>query len=93
MEFNTKNTLQDALIAHKFLISMYCQFNIECSNESLRTLFCENEKIALQHNLKIFKLMNEKGFYPTYPAPAKDVKQAVKMHTQMQEELSKNLKN
>ena len=92
MEFTTQNTLQDALIAHKFLIHMYCQYGIECSNENLRTLFSENEKVAMQHDLKIFKIMNEKGFYPTTPAPAKDVKQTVKMHTQMQAELEKAVK-
>ncbi len=93
MEFNTQNTLQDALIAHKFLIHMYCQYGIECSNENLRALFSENEKVAMQHDLKIFKIMNEKGFYPTTPAPAKDVKQTIKMHTDMQSTLEKNLKS
>ena len=92
MEFTTQNTLQDALIAHKFLIHMYCQYGIECSNENLRALFSENEKVAMQHDLKIFKIMNEKGFYPTTPAPAKDVKQTIKMHTQMQTELEKAVK-
>ncbi len=93
MEFNTKNTLQDALIAHKFLINMYCQYGIECSNETLRSIFAELEKVAMQHDLKIFKIMNEKGFYPTTSAAAKDVKQTLTMHTKMQEELEKNLKS
>lgn len=91
MEFNTQNTLQDALIAHKYLIHMYCQYGIETSNETLRNLFSENQKIASEHDLKLFKIMNDKGFYPKQPAPAKDVKQALKMHTQMQAELQKNL--
>ena len=91
MEFNTQNTLQDALIAHKYLISMYCQYGIETSNETLRNLFYENQKIASEHDLKLFKIMNEKGFYPKTPAAAKEVKQTLKMHTQMQEELTKNL--
>ena len=91
MEFNTQNTLQDALIAHKYLINMYCQYGIETSNETLRNLFNENQKIASGHDLKLFKIMNEKCFYPKTAAAAKDVKQALKMHTQMQEELSKNL--
>ncbi len=92
MEFNTQNTLQDALIAHKYLINMYCQYGIETSNETLRTLFEENQKVANVHDLKLFKIMNDKGFYPKSPAAAKDVKQALKMHTQMQQELEKNLK-
>ena len=92
MEFNTQNTLQDALIAHKYLINMYCQYGIETSNETLRTLFEENQKVASAHDLKLFKIMNDKGFYPKSPAVAKDVKQALKMHTQMQQDLEKNLK-
>ena len=91
MEFNTQNTLQDALIAHKYIINMYCQYGIETSNETLRNLFNENQKIASEHDLKLFKIMNEKGFYPKTVAPAKEVKQTLKMHTQMQEELTKNL--
>ena len=91
MEFNTQNTLQDAIIAHKYLIHMYCQYGIETSNETLRNLFAENQKIASEHDLKLFKIMNDKGFYPKTAAPAKEVKQTLKMHTEMQEELSKNL--
>ncbi len=91
MEFTTQNTLQDALIAHKFLIHMYCQYGIECSNETLRNLFSELQAVALAHDLKIFKIMNEKGFYPTTPAPAPQLKQTLKMHTQMQSELEKNV--
>ena len=91
MEFNTQNTLQDALIAHKYLIHMYCQYGIETSNETLRNLFFENQKIAGEHDLKLFKIMNEKGFYPKTAAPAKELNQTLKMHTQMQNELSKSL--
>ncbi len=92
MEFNTQNTLQDALIAHKFLIHAYGQYSIECSNEQLRALFAENQACAMQHDLKIFKIMNEKGFYPATPAAAKEVKQALKLHTDMQKMLEQNLK-
>lgn len=92
MEFNTQNTLQDALIAHKFLIHAYGQYSIECSNEQLRALFVENQSCALEHDLKIFKIMNEKGFYPATAAPAKDIKQTLKMHTEMQKTLEQNLK-
>lgn len=91
MQFTEQETLQDALIAHKFLMHMYCQFGLECSTKELRKLFGELHDVVSSHELKIFKLMNEKGFYPTTPAPAKDVKQAVKMHTQMQEELKKKI--
>ncbi len=91
MEFTLKETLQDALIAHKFLMHMYCQFEIECSDTKLRNLFEQLHGTVSEHHLKIFKLMNDKGFYPACPAPAKDIKQAVKMHTQMQEDLKEKL--
>lgn len=91
MEFTEKETLQDALIAHKYLINMYTQFAIECSNTELRKLFEENYNMALEHNLKLFNIMNEKGFYPTTPATAKDIKNAITMHRQMQTELEDKL--
>ena len=91
MYFTEKETLQDALIAHKFLIHMYCQYGIECSNKELRDLFHSLQMVASEHDLKIFEIMNKKGFYPTTPAPAKEITQTTKMHTQMQEELAKKL--
>ena len=91
MNFTEQETLQDALIAHKYIINMYCQYGIECSNKELRELFSTLQKVAMEHDLKIFKIMNDKGFYPTTPAAAKDVTQAVKMHTQMQKELETKL--
>lgn len=92
MEFTEQETLQDALVAHKFLMHMYCQFGIECSNKELRKLFNDLNTTVSEHELKIFKIMNEKGFYPTTPATMKELKQALKMHTQMQEELDDKLR-
>lgn len=91
MEFTEKETLQDALIAHKFLINMYTQFSIECSNIELRNLFEENCSMTLEHNLKLFNIMNDKGFYPTTPATVKDIKNTITMHKQMQTELEDKL--
>ncbi len=76
--------LQDALIAHKFLIKMYCQYGIECSSQELRTLLNSLGDVASSHDLKIFNIMNQKGFYPTTPAPASKVNQTIKMHTKME---------
>ncbi len=91
MEFTEKETLQDALIAHKFLIHMYCQYGIECSNKTLRDLLSSLQGVAMEHDLKLFQIMNKKGFYPITPAPAKELKQTLTMHTQMQEELAQKL--
>ena len=91
MNFTEKETLTDALIAHKFLINMYTQFGIECSNKQLRDLFLDNQKITMEHDLKLYQIMNKKGYYPTSAAASKDVKQTLKMHTQMQEELKGKL--
>lgn len=91
MEFTVQETLQDALIAHKFMIHMYTQFGIECSNSQLRDLFSELREVAEDHDFKIFTIMHQKGLYPTTPAASKDVKQAVKMHTEMQIELENKL--
>jgi len=91
MDLTQQEILQDAIISHKFLMHMYCQFGLECSNQTLRDLFSELHAVSSSHDLKIFKVMNEKGFYPKTEAPVKDVKQAIKMHTNMQEKLEEKL--
>lgn len=93
MDFTVQETLQDAIIAHKYLISMYSQYGIECSNTTLRNMFMDLENIARKHNLKIFELMHEKGYYPVTEAPCANVKQTLKMHTQMQSQLEEKLKS
>lgn len=91
MELTEQEILQDVLIAQKFMLHMYCQFGLECSNENLRNLFSDLSKASSVHDFKVFKIMNEKGFYPTVVAQNKDVKQAIKMHMQMQTELETKL--
>lgn len=91
MELTEQEILQDSIIAQKFIMHMYCQFGLECSNQSLRDLFSELHDEASKHDLKLFKVMNEKGFYPKTEAPVKDVKQAIKMHTEMEEKLKEKL--
>lgn len=91
MEFTLEETLQDALIAEKFLMHMYCQFEIECSHSELRKLFTELHSNASKHNLEIFKVMNKEGFYPSTPAPAKDAKQAIKLQTEKAKKLKQKI--
>lgn len=91
MELTEQEILQDILIAQKFMLNMYCQFGLECSNPALRNLFNDLSTISSEENFKVFKIMNDKGFYPMTIAQVKDVNQAVKMHTQMQNELETKL--
>ena len=91
MELTEQEILQDVLIAQKFMLHMYCQFGLECSNENLRNLFNDLSKASSVHDFKVFKIMNDKGYYPTVTAQNKDVNQAIKMHTQMQTELETKL--
>ncbi len=91
MELTEQEILQDALIAHKFLMHMYCQFGLECSKKELRDMFANLHNVASQHDFKIFEIMHQKGFYPKTAAASKDVKQAIKMHTQMQTQLEQKL--
>lgn len=81
--------LQDTLVGQKFLLSMYNQFGLECSNPELRNLFNEQRSVVSEHNFEIFEVMRKKGLYPVTKAAAKDVDKAVLMHTQMQKELDK----
>ena len=91
MQLTEQEILQDALIAHKFLMRMYAQFGLECSMPALRDLFQSLYKVSSLHDFKIFEIMNAKDYYPTTPAQAKDIKTAVKMHTQMQSQLEEKL--
>ncbi len=91
MELTEQEILQDVLIAQKFMLHMYCQFGLECSNPTLRNLFSDLSKASSEQDFKVFKIMNDKGFYPTTVAQTKDVNQAIKMHTQMQSELETKL--
>lgn len=88
MEFNTQQILQDAIVAQKYLLKMYCQFGLECSNPTLRNLFAELYQQTSEHDYAIFKVMNDLNYYPTTPAQAKDVSKAIKLHTEMQAELN-----
>lgn len=83
--------LQDALIAHKFLMSMYNQFGMECSNLPLRKMLIEQYTEISNHNFDIFEVMKKEGFYPVTSAASKEVDQAIKMHEQMQEDLNLKL--
>lgn len=91
MELTEQEILQDVLIAQKFMLSMYSQFGLECSNPTLRNLFNDLSTVSSEENFKVFKMMHDKGFYPITIAQVKDVNQAVKMHTQMQTELETKL--
>lgn len=84
--------LQDALVGQKFLLSMYNQFGLECSNPELRNLFNEQRSVVSDHNFIIFEIMKEKKLYPVTKAAVKDVDKAVQMHTEMQKELEKKCK-
>lgn len=83
--------LQDALIAHKFLLSMYNQFGMECSNLPLRKMLIEQYTEVSTHNFDIFEVMKKEGSYPITPAASKEVNQAIKMHAQMQKDLDLKL--
>lgn len=83
--------LQDVLVAHKFLMSMYNQFGMECSNLPLRKIFIEQYTEVSKHNFDIFEIMEKEGFYPVTSAASKEVTQAIKMQTQMQDDLDTKL--
>ncbi|MGI5841876.1 MAG: spore coat protein [Christensenellales bacterium] len=77
-QLTTQEILQDLLNCEKFMLTMYKQFTIEASNKTLKSLLIENmeEVFALQY--KIFKLMNDRNFYPTEEAESKKIQQAIK---------------
>ena len=83
-----KEILQDLIIAEKFLLSMYNQFGLECSNKTLRNLFIQHHSEVSKHNFEIFTLMKDKGLYPVMEAEEQEINKAIDMHTQMQDELN-----
>lgn len=86
-----QETLQDILIAQKFLLSMYNQFGLECSNLPLRKLLIEQYTEISHNNFKIFEIMQNEGFYPVTPADIQQVNEAISMHTQMHEDLTSKI--
>jgi spore coat protein CotF len=84
--------LQDALIGTKFLLSMYNQFGLECSNPELRNLFNEQRSMVSENNFKVFEVMKKKKLYPITKATITDVDKALQMHSQMQSDLDKAIK-
>lgn len=87
-----KEVLQDLLIAHKFLLSMYNQFGLECSNKTIRNMFNLHHSTVSKHNFEVFTMMKDKGLYPVMEAEEQQINTAIEMHTEMQEELNKKVK-
>ncbi len=84
-----KEALQDLLIASKFLLIMYNQFGLECSNKTIRDMFNRHHSAVSKDNYEIFTLMKDRGLYPIMEADETEINTAIEMHTQMQEELYK----
>lgn len=85
-----KEILQDLIIAHKFMLSMYNQFGLECSNKNLRNLFNKHHSEASRHNFEIFCMMKDRGLYPIMPAEQQEIDKAIEMHSTMQKELKQS---
>ncbi len=83
--------LEDGLCATKFLMHMSAKNQIEGNCEAIRKLFEECYKTASEHNFKIFKIMQEKGYYDTMPADEDQIEQTIEMHQNMQEDLEEKL--
>ncbi len=85
--------LQDALIAEKYMISMYEQFIKEASNVTLIDLLLDNfnELVETQHVL--FLEMKERNMYPVTNAEKQKIEQAEVTLKQKRKSFEKDFKN
>lgn len=85
--------LQDALIAEKYMISMYEQFIKEASNVTLIDLLLDNfnELVETQHVL--FLEMKERNMYPVTNAEKQKIEEAEVNLKQKRKNYEKDFKN
>ena len=85
--------LQDALIAEKYMISMYEQFIKEASNVTLIDLLLDNfnELVETQHVL--FLEMKERNMYPVTNAEKQKIEQTEVTLKQKRKSFEKDFKN
>lgn len=74
--YTDKEVLGDALATEKASTSLYNTFANECVHENVRSTMLH--MLEQEHSIQddVFKMMHDKGFYPTPEADDKKVDQA-----------------
>lgn len=73
--YSEKEILADALITEKTSTTNYNTFSNECVHENVRNVMLNllNQEHEIQDD--VFKMMHEKGFYPTPAADDKKIQE------------------
>lgn len=84
-----KDIISDVLGTHKSLVKMYGTALCESSCPNMRKLInCKLSECA-EDQFDMFLFMNERGLYPTDPAPAQKVQQAKQMYCNESQKMKK----
>lgn len=84
-----KEIISDVLSSQKSLIKLYGTALCECSCKNLRELIGYKLSECAEDQFDMFLYMNERGMYPTDPAPAAKVNQAKQMYCQECDKMKK----
>ena len=74
--FTEKEILGDGFATAKYATDNYNLFSNECAHENVRSVMMKI--LNDEHNIQdqIFRMMSQKGFYPTPPAEEKKISEA-----------------
>lgn len=80
MSYDDKTMMTDMLSTQKFITSNYNNYAGECATKQSKAKLMKI--LAEEHDIqyKIFESMSAKGWYPTPPAPADKINEAVQTH-------------
>ena len=79
VKLSSKELLQDALVAEKFLVTMYDQFLKESSCVPLLDLLLDNYAQNAEAQHEVFMVMKERDMYPVENAEAQKIQQTITM--------------
>jgi spore coat protein F len=82
-----KTMLTDLLSAQKQRMSTYCTLLAETSCPNMRMMLQDLMIEAAEDQFAIFKVLEQKGWYPTKDAPQSEIEQAKQQVSQMKTSL------
>lgn len=80
MAYDDKTMMTDMLSTQKFISSNYNNYAGECATKQAKARLMKILEDEHEIQFGIFQAMNEKGWYPTTPAPTDKINQAVQTH-------------
>lgn len=79
-----KELLNDLLNQQKQIAGNYAMSITECSRPDMRQMLTQQHSAICQDQFQVFTQMNQRGYYKTKSAPAKDISTAKSNYSQVQ---------